>query len=180
MMTRGNGVAEKYLKCPNCGTGNDENAKFCQACGWALGPAYAQRPVQVPTVNKSIPKWIVVLIIVLILAGAGIGASYSMPLSKLKVIITHSAYSSIGVDVYIDGVLKGSVGVSPGTSIVGVWSVVAGTHTVQIDRGYWVYHPAGWFSSEYYYAVGPDGVADFTYAYDVGPLGTKNVYITLN
>ena len=83
------------------------------------------------------------------------------------------------MDVYIDGVLKGSVGVSPGTTIVGVWSVDAGTHTVQIDRGYWYYDPGGWFTDPYHYSEGPDGYADFTYAYEVGPLTTKNVYVDL-
>jgi hypothetical protein len=61
---------------------------------------------------------------------------YSMLYSKINVIITHSECSSIGGDVYIDGVLKGSIRVSPRTSIVGVGSVDAGTHTIQIDRGY--------------------------------------------
>ena len=130
-------MAEKYLKCPKCGTGNEENAKFCQACGWALGPAYAQIPVPVPTAKRSISTWVVVLVVVLVLLVAGIGAVYTQAWSKIKVIITHSEYSSIGVVILIDGISKALISVSPGESIVGVWSVVAGTHTVQIDRGYW-------------------------------------------
>jgi hypothetical protein len=176
-------MAENYLKCPNCGTGNDDNAKFCQACRWALGPAYAQRPTQVPTATRSIPIWVIVLIVVLILAGAGIGAVYSMPRSKIKVIVSHSEYSSIGVNVYIDGVLKSSTGVSPGTSILGVRSVVAGTHTVQIDCGGWYTQViTHWFSPDetVHNYVAPDGKVDITYAYEVGPLYTKNVYFALS
>lgn len=108
--------------------------------------------------------------------------AYSMSWSKIKVIVSHSEMGSIGVNVYIDGVLKGSVGGSPGTTILGFWSVDAGSHTVQIDAGYWyTYIITHWFAPDEYVNAyeGPDGVADFTYAYDVGPLTTKNVYIDL-
>ena len=181
------------MKCPNCGTENDENAKFCQVCGWALGPAYDQIIIQPPTASKSILKWILVLIVVLILVGAGVGAIYTQAWSKIKVLVTHSDYSRIGVGIYIDGVLKASVGVDPGTSIVGVWSVVAGTHTVQVDAGHWHVDPGYWYTITHwlspdetvwvpatYTYIAADGFADITYAYGVGPLYTKNVYITLS
>jgi len=170
------------MKCPKCGTENDDRSKFCQACGWALGPSYDQRPVQVPTAKKTTPTWIIALVVILVLIVGGIGASYSMPWSKIKVIVTHSEYSTIGVDVYIDGVLKASIGANPGTSILGVWSVVAGTHMVQIDAGSWhqgvITH---WFSPDEYYwdYVAPDGTTDVSYAYEVGPLTTKNVYMSV-
>jgi hypothetical protein len=118
---------------------------------------------------------LVVVIIALVLTPVII---YTAPLSKIKVIVSHSEHSSIGVDVYIDGVLKGSIGVSPGTTTVGTWSVVAGTHTVQVDWGSWNYY-VGWFSSYWEYYE-PDGYSDFTYAYEVGPLYTKDVRITLS
>jgi len=190
-------MAEKYLKCPNCGAGNPEGKAFCGDCGATLPqpppPPPVQpmqyAPAQYAPIQKK-PDWLesnwkglVGVVVVLVILAGGLGLVYSQPLSKIKVIISHSEYSSIGVDVYIDGVLKGSIGVSPGTSIVGVWSVVAGTHTVQIDRGDWyVYVITHWFSPDEYVNGydAPDGVADFTYAYDVGPLYTKNVLITLS
>jgi hypothetical protein len=170
------------MTCPKCGTGNDENAKVCQACGWALEPAHAQRPAQVLTDN-AIQARALVLVIVVILVVAGVGAPYLMPLSKIKLIVTHNEYSSIGVRVYIDGISKGLIGVSAGTSIVGVWSVVAGTHTVALDRGHWdVLLITQWPDPDEYVNNydGPDGTVDFTYAYDVGPLYTKNVFIDLS
>ncbi len=190
-------MAEKYMKCPNCGAGNPEGKAFCGDCGATLPQPSPPPPVQ-PTqyapaqyapVQKK-PDWLesnwkglVGVVVVLVILAGGFGIVYSQPLSKIKVIITHGEYSSIGVAVYIDGVLKGSIGVSPGTSIVGVWSVVAGTHTIQLDRGYWyVQVITHWFSPDEYVNtyVELDGIMDFTYAYDVGPLYTKNVLVTLS
>jgi hypothetical protein len=105
-----------------------------------------------------------------------------MPWSGSKLIIQQNQHSTIGVDVYIDGVLKASVGVGTGTMIVGVWSVVAGSHMVQVDGGDWhqgvITHQ---FSPDEYYwhYEGPDGTADISYAYEVGPLATENVYYDL-
>lgn len=103
--------------------------------------------------------------------------------SSVRGILAHSEYGEITVNVYIDGVLKGAVGISPGVTIVGVWSVVEGTHTVQIDRGDWyVQLVEHWFSPDEYvntYAP-PDGAPDFAYDYEVGPLYTKNAYFSLS
>ena len=133
------------------------------------------------------------VVVVLLVVLSVVGLIYNQPWSKIKVIITHSEYSSINVGVYIDGVLKGSIGVSPGTSIVGVWSVNAGTHTVQIDNGHWDVSPGYWYTVTHWFSpdetfwvpatynyVAQDGTADITYAYEVGPLTTKNVYFTLS
>ncbi len=82
--------------------------------------------------------------------------------------------------MYIDGVLRASVGVSPGGwKIIGVWSVTAGTHTVSVDGGDWYYYSGGWFTDPYWYYEEPDGTPDVAYAYEVAPLNTKNAYIQL-
>jgi hypothetical protein len=175
-------MAEKYLKCPNCGRGVPDNVRFCEFCGRPVGDAVAQMSVQSPTVKKANTSWIVVVVVVLILLGAGIGAVYSMPWSKIKLIVEQNQHGQIGVDVYINGVLKASVGIGLGTTIVGVWSVVAGSHMVQVDGGEWhqgvITHL---FSPDeyYWYYEGPDGTADISYTYEVGPLSTKNVYYNL-
>ncbi len=174
-------MAEKNAKCPMCGRAVPETSRFCEVCGSPVGPAIAEmsQPGTAPqqSTHKT-PEWTIVVIVLVVIAVIMIPAlAYSMPWSKIKIIVTHDQYSQVGVDVYIDGVMKGSVGVSPGTTIVGVWSVTAGTHTVQIDRGSW-WWDEGWFSSSWEYSE-PDGHADFTYAYEVGPLYTKNVYVTL-
>jgi hypothetical protein len=170
---------------------------FCGDCGTGLPQPPTPQPVQ-PTqyapaqyapIQKK-PDWLEsnwkglvgVIGVIVILAG-GLGMVYSQPWSKIKVIVSHSEYSSIGVVVLIDGISKGLIGVSPGESIVGVWSAHAGTHLVQIDRGQWgVNVITHWFSPDEYvnYYEPPDGTLDFYYAYEVGPLTTKNVYITLS
>ncbi|MCJ7464877.1 MAG: zinc ribbon domain-containing protein, partial [Thermoplasmata archaeon] len=175
MMIRGNGMAEKYLKCPNCGAGNPEGKMFCGDCGAALPQPPPVQPTQrTPAQYASIPqrpgwlesnwKGLVGVIVVLVILAGGLGMVYSQPWSKIKVIVSHSEYSSIGVVVLIDGISKGLIAVSPGESIVGVWSVNAGTHVVQIDRGQWgVYVITHWFSPDEYvnYYEPPDGTLDF-------------------
>jgi len=196
-----NGMAEKYLKCPSCGAGNPEGKMFCGDCGTSLPqpPPPPVQPMQ-PVYAQPKPNWIrsnwkglVSVVVVLLFVLSIVGLVYSQPWSKIKVLVTHSDYISIGVMVYIDGVLKASVGANAGTSIVGVWPVVAGSHTVEIDSGhstlipgYW-YVVTHWFSPDEYFwvpdsreVVAPDGAIDFTYTYSVGPLYTKNVYITLS
>lgn len=175
---------EMAMKCPNCGTENVDQARFCQSCARPLGPAYSQpqayiasQPSQTSKAGLSGLKLAILIVVIIALLLAPI-IIYTAPLSKIKVIVSHSEYSSIGVDIYIDGTLKGSVGINPGTTIVGIWSVTAGTHTVQIDRGDW-YFVDNWFFDDYWDYEGPDGYADFTYAYEVGPLYTKNVRVTL-
>lgn len=141
-------------------------------------PAHPQAIQDRPDWLQSNWKTLVGVVVVLGILAISTGLVYTQPWSKIKVIVSHSEHGDIGVVVYIDGILKASVGISPGTTIVGVWSVNAGTHAIQIDRGAWYYHD-GWLSN-YWYSESPDGVTDFTYAYQVGPLYTKNVYITLS
>jgi len=195
------------MKCLNCGTENPEGKAFCGDCGATLPqpppPPPVQpmqyAPAQYAPIQKK-PGWLesnwkglVGVVVVLVILAGGLGLVYSQPWSKIKVIITNSEYSSIGVNVYIDGVLKSSTGVSPGISIVGVWSVSAGTHTVQIDNGHWDVSPGYWYTVTHWFSpdetfwvpttynyVAEDGTADITYAYEVGPLYTKNVYFTLS
>ena len=176
------------MRCPKCGRETPDDVGFCPVCGSPVGLAYAQASQEAQRVAKEKPKklpdWVVVCIVLLVIVIVAIPTlSYSMPWSKIKVIVSHGEYGSIGVVVLIDGISKALIGVSPGESIVGVWSVDAGTHTVQLDRGYWyVQVITHWFSPDEYVNtyVAPDGTIDFTYAYEVGPLTTKNVFITLS
>lgn len=173
------------MNCPKCGRPAPDNVTYCATCGSLLGIAYEQAGQVAQQMakerSKRLPEWAIICIVLVIIALVLIPILvYSMPWSKIKVIVEHSEYSTIGVEVYIDGILKASVGVDPGTSIVGVWAVAPGTHTVQIDAGDWYYDPGGWFTDPYYYYVDSDGYADLTYAYEVGPLSTKNVWITLS
>jgi hypothetical protein len=172
------------MKCPNCGREVAEDKKFCGDCGAMIPP-----PMYAPVQRQPIPpkqdwlgtnwKALASVFVVLIIISVSMGLIYTQEWSKIKVIVSHSEYSQIRVDVYIDGILKASVGVNPGTTIVGVWPVSAGTHTVQIDRGNWYFVDRLLFS-DYWAYDSPDGYIDFTYAYEVGPLYTKNVYITLS
>ncbi len=59
------------MKCPNCGTENPDDAKFCQKCSTALAPG-AQAPMPMmgppPVKKKSNTMLIVIVVIVVILA----------------------------------------------------------------------------------------------------------------
>ena len=75
------------VKCPNCGTLNDESAKFCKKCGSNLKqnnqPTYSQSPInqinQETKSDDSTKKYViigvVVIIIVLMVVGAVIAIS---------------------------------------------------------------------------------------------------------
>ena len=177
------------MRCAICQSDNPEGKKFCGECGGAL-PQPEQAPEEQPIVAVSTapkPMWfsahwkgLVAVAIVFIVVLAAIGLVYNQPWSKVKVLVAHDEHSTVTANVYIDGVLKATVGVSPGGwKIVGVWSVTAGSHTVALDTGAWYYDPGGWFTAPYWYYVGPDGSMDFVYTYEVGPLYTKNAYIQL-
>jgi len=67
-------MAEKILRCPNCGAENPETAWFCQICNGNLGPTYVditdQAPVRVPPRRKKpiIIVYVVAILIVSIVA----------------------------------------------------------------------------------------------------------------
>lgn len=172
------------MKCPKCGREVPNETSFCAVCGSPVGVAHAIATQDAQKLanerSRKTPDWLIVCIILAVVAIIMIPVlAYSMPWSKIKVTVSHQEHGEIGVDIYIDGILKGSVGIDRGTTIVGVWSVDAGTHTVQIDSGDW-YFVDNWLFADYWAYEGPDGYADFTYAYEVGPLNTKNVYITVS
>ena len=186
------------MKCTTCGMEIPEGQKFCGNCGSIISvppPVEPTQPAPIPTKQSWLEsnwKAVVAVVVVIVVVLASVGLIYTQAWSKIKVILNHSEHAQIDVNVYIDGVLKASLGVNPGTSIVGVWSVDAGTHTVQIDRGYWDVEEGYWYTITHWFSpdeivwvpatyayIGSDGFADFTYAYGVGPLYTKNVYIYL-
>lgn len=190
MGARRNGMAEMYLKCPSCGEGNPEGQKFCGNCGVMIPPP-APPPVQPmqPRYTQPTPNWIhsnwkgllSVVVVVLVLLSV-VGLVYSQPWSKIKVIVS-SAYESlsVGVNIYIDGKLKGAIDIVGATTIIGVWPVRTGSHVVALDHGIW----DAWRTSDgrlHYYTDSyepPDGKMDYAYEYSVGPLYTKNVFIDI-
>ena len=154
------------MKCPVCGAENLEGKKFCGDCGASIPP-----PAPTPSlpVVPAKPSWFasnrkaaIAIIVVIIVVVASVGLVYTLPLSKIKVIVTHDG-GPIKVAVYIDGELKASVDISQGTTTVGAWAVAPGTHSVWVDEGSWMW-----------------GNPDFANTYDVGPLSTKNVYAILD
>jgi hypothetical protein len=176
------------MKCPVCQSENPEGKKFCGDCGGVLPqptvPSEEQPVLAVSTQPKgwlaSHWKILASIAIVLVVVLASIGLIYTQSWSKIKVLVAHDEHSTIGVNIYIDGVLKASVGVSPGGwKIIGVWATTAGSHTVAIDSGAWHYYPGGWLTDPYWYYEEPDGELDFVYTYEVGPLYTKNAYVQL-
>ena len=116
-------------------------------------------------------------VIAVILISLAIGGSiYTQPWSKIKVIVS-SEYDGVFIraKVYIDNELKVGWDVGGGMTIVGVWPVTAGSHTIALDHGTWQVSCSGTtlIFSNY---IGPDGIMDFTHSYSVRPLTTKNVY----
>ena len=121
-----------------------------------LGSYFDSRPERAKVI-------VLILTVALALVLAGVGAVYTMPLSKIKV----SAYNQDALDemtimVLIDGKAKGMyTTLDPKSGVTRVWSVVTGSHLVVI---------------EYYYPNRPSRV-DYAWSRDVqvGPLSTKNV-----
>jgi len=193
-------MAEKYLKCPNCGASNPEGKKFCGDCGTMIPEPPPPPPVQpvqygptqyVPAQYAPItqrPGWLksnwkglLATVVVLIVVLAVVGLVFTQPWSKIKVIVNNAYTHPIGINVYIDGKLKVAMDLNGGTTTIGVWPVKTGTHTVALDHGTWnIYR---YSSGEVYYYSGsykaPDGIMDYAYDYSVGPLFTKNVIIDI-
>lgn len=179
-------MGEMAMRCPKCGTENPEGKMFCGDCGTGLPqppPPPAVQPMQ-PVYAQPTPSWIrsnwkglVSVVVVVLVVISVIGLVYTQPWSKIKVIVSNAYAHEIGINVYIDGKLKVAMNLVSGTTIVGVWPVVTGSHVVALDHGFWNIG-TGWSGTVYYYSYeSPDGIMDYSYDYSVGPLYTKNVFI---
>ena len=176
------------MKCPNCGTENPEGKKFCGDCGAMIPQPPPPPPVEPAQTTAIQPKqsWIrsnwkglVSVVVVVLVVLSVVGLIYSQPWSKITVLLAYNGHGQIGVSVYIDGILKASIGLNPGAGyqIAGVWPVDSGSHVVSVDHGYWENRGSTYWPDWVY--TGPDGVMDFTYDWQVGPLYTKNAFIQL-
>lgn len=171
------------MKCPNCGSENPDDKKFCGECGATLPQPVKPSQAQVaPSWVRSNWKLLTSVIVVLIVVLAIVGLIYSQPWSKIKVLVNSQYTHAVGVNVYIDGVLKVAMDINVGQTILGPWPVDPGSHVVSLDHGTWDIYRSG-DGTIYYYTgsyEGPDGTMDFAYTYGVGPLFTKNVFIDVN
>lgn len=157
------------MKCPTCGYENPEGQKFCGDCGAAL-PESRTTPVK-PAFTPSTQTWIrsnwkglVSVFIIVVVVLATVGLVYSQPWSKLKIIVMNNNVSPFHVAVYLDGKQWVITSMAANEqSVVGVWNVRAGSHSVGIERDY----------------TQLDGSIDVLSMVQVGPLSTKNLYIDL-
>ena len=120
-----------------------------------------------------------VLLVVAVFVLAVVGLIYTLPLSKIRVLVVNGYYDKIGLRVYVDGDLKADIDLDPGGDyqVVGVWSVSQGSHSVSIERGYWYLDTSG--QTDVFRYVDMDGRTDFVNTCHVGPLSTKNVWFDL-
>ena len=158
------------MKCPNCGAGNTEEAKFCSTCGGTLGPVYIQMPVQAQIAHRAFPKWILVPIVVLVLVVAGMVAIYSLPLSTIKITMyNQNGGDAIRVTLSIDGDLKATTDINANSNVVATITVDAGTHLVEINYDYPDYPPLSNMESP----------AEWAQEVYLGPLSTTNLSASL-
>jgi hypothetical protein len=84
------------MRCPNCGTENIDQARFCQACARPLGPAYAVMPApaqvaQPPSKDHTAIIVVVVIIVILAVIGAVVFAFLLVPKADLRADLQYSA-----------------------------------------------------------------------------------------
>lgn len=159
------------MKCPECENENPEGNMFCGNCGGALPQLQAPQEAQSSTTTSAQPmEWVsyhwkelAALAIAFIVIIASLSLIYSLPVSNVRVIVSQSVHSSMQVSVHIDGVLKASVEIEQGTTIIGEWAVVPGSHTVAVYEDTFVL-----------------GSPDFANTYYVGPFSTVNVNAPLS
>ena len=113
---------------------------------------------------KGLAAVVVVVVVVLSI----VGLVFTQPWSKIKVIVTNTEDDQVNIAVYVDGVRKDSGMLDAyATRIIGVYSVVQGSHTVGLD-------------GNYNYPYNLDDNIDLVHTFMVGPLYTKNAYIDIH
>jgi hypothetical protein len=120
------------------------------------------------------------LLVITIFVLAVVGLIYTLPVSKIRVLVANGYYGQIGIRVYVDGDLKADMDLGPGWEeyqVVGMWSVSQGSHSVSIERGYWYLDTSG--QTDVFRYVDMDGKIDFVNTCHVGPLSIKNVWFDL-
>jgi len=130
------------MNCPNCGSVVADDAKFCPACGRALGPYYAQTSIEPPqqtiskTVSTAVSVAVVIIVIIVIIAVlAWLFSSTIISERHGSVAITvhnNSWFFSNYYSLYIDGELEYSQTAGAGEMWTSQWEVTwhgGSTHT---------------------------------------------------